>query len=148
MQQKELATLLGVSPAIVSRHVKRGMPTDTLERAEKWRRRHLEPGRVKGVRYEPNRTVKPTPPKPASPPCAVPCVTVADVEAAADLADGALARGNQDAAEIRTVQLRGLLRQLPDDASRALLCACGWRWLFTCCMRKQRYAMTPMWGHC
>jgi len=117
MQQKELATLLGVSPAMVSRHVKRGMPTDTLERAEKWRRRHLEPGRVKGVRYEPSRTAKPTPLKPASPARAVPCVTVADVEAMADLTDSALARGNQDAAETRIRQLRGLLRQLPDDAS-------------------------------
>ena len=30
MQQKELAALLGVSPAMVSRHAKKGMPTDTL----------------------------------------------------------------------------------------------------------------------
>ena len=47
MQQKELAILLDISPAMVSRLAKRGMPTDTLERAERWRRRHLEPGRVK-----------------------------------------------------------------------------------------------------
>ena len=120
MQQKELAALLGVSPAIVSRHAKRGMPTDTLERAEKWRRRHLEPGRVKGVRYEPNRTAKPAPLKPAIPALAAPCITVADVEVMADLTDGALARGNQEAAEIRTVQLRGLLRQLPDDTDPRL----------------------------
>jgi DNA-binding MarR family transcriptional regulator len=120
MQQKELAALLGVSPAMVSRHVKRGMPADTLERAEKWRRRHLEPGRVKGVRYEPSRTAKPTIQKPASAARAMPCVTVADVEAMADLTDSALARGNQDAAETRIRQLRELLRQLPDDASPRL----------------------------
>ena len=50
MQQKELATLLDISPAMVSRLAKRGMPTDTLERAERWRRRHLAPGRGKGAR--------------------------------------------------------------------------------------------------
>ena len=120
MQQKELAALLGVSPAIVSRHAKRGMPTDTLERAEKWRRRHLEPGRVKGARYEPSHTAKPAPLKAVSPARAVPCATVADVEALADLTNSALARGNQDAAEILIVQLRALLRQLPDDASPRL----------------------------
>lgn len=63
MQQKELASLLDISPAMVSRLAKRGMPTDTLERAEKWRRRHLEPGRVKGSRID---TVKLGPCKPAN----------------------------------------------------------------------------------
>lgn len=61
MQQKELASLLDISPAMVSRLAKRGMPTDTLERAEKWRRRHLEPSRVKGARID---TVKAAPCKP------------------------------------------------------------------------------------
>lgn len=51
MQQKELAQLLGISPAMVSRLAKRGMPTDNLERAQRWRKRHLEPGRVKGSRF-------------------------------------------------------------------------------------------------
>ena len=117
MQQKELAALLGVSPAMVSRHAKKGMPTDTLERAEKWRRRHLEPGRVKGTRYEPGSTRKPAPAQPSGPPRVVPSVSIADVEAVSDLADGALARSNQEAADARIIQLRGLLRQLPDDAS-------------------------------
>lgn len=117
MQQQELATLLGVSAGMVSRHVKKGMPTDTLERAEKWRRRHLEPGRVKGVRYEPKRIAKPTLSKPVSPARAVPGVTVADVEVLADLTDAALTRGNQDVAETTVKQLRGLLKQIPDDAS-------------------------------
>jgi transcriptional regulator with XRE-family HTH domain len=47
---KELARLLGISPQMVSKLRKRGMPTDSLERAQRWRRRNLEPGRVKGVR--------------------------------------------------------------------------------------------------
>jgi len=63
MQQKELASLLDISPAMVSRLAKRGMPTDTLERADRWRRRHLEPSRIKGTRID---TVKAAPGKPAS----------------------------------------------------------------------------------
>jgi hypothetical protein len=63
MQQRELASQLDISPAMVSRLAKRGMPTDTLERAEKWRRRHLEPSRIKGTRID---TVKAAPGKPAS----------------------------------------------------------------------------------
>lgn len=59
MTKKELAALLGISGAMVTRLAKRGMPTDSLERAQRWRRRHLEPGRVKGVRYD--RNFKPSP---------------------------------------------------------------------------------------
>jgi len=120
MQQKELATLLGVSPAMVSRHAKQGMPTDTLERAEKWRRRHLEPGRVKGSRYNPSRTAEPTPPKSASTARLAPSVSAADMETLGELIGDALARGNQYGAAIRTWQLRGQLRQATDDASPRL----------------------------
>lgn len=63
MQQKELAALLGVSQAMVSRHIKMGMPSDSLERAQKWRRRKLAPSRIKGVRVG---TAEP--PKPGAPP--------------------------------------------------------------------------------
>lgn len=56
MQQKELAKLLDISPAMVCRLAKKGMPTDTLERAQRWRKRHIEPGRMKGIRHDPNRT--------------------------------------------------------------------------------------------
>ncbi len=52
MLKKELAQLLGVSESMVSRHAKQGMPTDSVERAKRWRKRHLEPGRVKGSRYD------------------------------------------------------------------------------------------------
>jgi transcriptional regulator with XRE-family HTH domain len=50
MTGKELAEALGISEAMVSKLRKRGMPTDSVERAQRWRRRHLEPTRVKGVR--------------------------------------------------------------------------------------------------
>lgn len=73
MQQKELASLLDISTAMVSRLVKRGMPTDTLERAERWRKRHLEPGRVKGWRAG---TVRKKPPQPDRPAIPALCVTV------------------------------------------------------------------------
>lgn len=66
MVKKELATLLGISGAMVSKLAKRGMPTDSLERAQRWRARHLEPGRVKGVRfdshYKPSAPAQPTRP--------------------------------------------------------------------------------------
>lgn len=82
MQQKELANLLDISTAMVSRLVKRGMPTDTLERAERWRKRHLEPGRVKGSRFG---TTRATPARPPAQSCAVaaaPAVPVLEHHAA------------------------------------------------------------------
>jgi len=118
MQQKELATLLNISPAMVSRLVKRGMPTDTLERAERWRRRHLEPGRVKGARID--RTPRPKPARPAAPPEPAAFVPDSQIEAAGDLADGALRRGDQFAADGRIVQLRELLSHASPDASPRL----------------------------
>jgi len=124
MQQKELANLLGVSPAMVSRHAKRGMPTDTLERAEKWRKRHLEPGRVKGHRYTPSHDPAPGPARlPSLPevlPCVLPAVLDVEIETAGDLIDAALIRGNLYGGVIRTMQLRQLLRQTTDDASPRL----------------------------
>ncbi|OJU91023.1 MAG: hypothetical protein BGO13_00210 [Burkholderiales bacterium 66-5] len=50
--KKELAQALGISGSMVSRLAKRGMPTDSVARAERWRRRHLEPGRMKGQRLD------------------------------------------------------------------------------------------------
>lgn len=55
MLKKDLAAALGVAPSMVTKLVKRGMPTDSLERAQRWRKRHLEPGMVKGVRRDPRR---------------------------------------------------------------------------------------------
>ena len=62
MLKKELATLLGVSESMVSRHAKKGMPTDSLERAQRWRKRHLEPGRIKGSRFDPKQSTGPVAP--------------------------------------------------------------------------------------
>ena len=139
MQQKELADLLGVSPAMVSRHAKRGMPTDSLERAQRWRRRHLEPGRVKGARAFSARPPLPT--RQGSSPDTENGVSLGDVqavgawldgiqpqhvvsdaeiEAAGALVDDCLTRGNQYGAVIRTWQLRALLRQTDNDASPRL----------------------------
>lgn len=67
MLRKDLAVELGISGAMVSKLAKRGMPTDSVERAQRWRKRHLEPGRVKGVRFDPNYTPPPAPAAPAAP---------------------------------------------------------------------------------
>ena len=58
MTQKELADALGVSQAAVSKLARRGMPTDSVERATRWRRRHLQTGRMKGIRAD---TISPKP---------------------------------------------------------------------------------------
>jgi len=138
MQQKQLAQLLDISPAMVSRLAKRGMPVDTLERAERWRKRHLEPGRVKGSRFG---TSKATPPKTASAKSRALDVsdddvvtadawldsvvvsnnsTLNDVEPVGQLLDAALVQGNPYAVTVRTHQLRGLLADMAADASPRL----------------------------
>jgi len=129
MQQKELAALLGVTPAMVSRHAKRGMPTDTLERAEKWRKRHLEPGRVKGSRADTIKPRQPTPPTQAKQAPAALGATVADLEAVGDLIDGALNRGNQDAAAFRVRQLRLMIRQSQTPAADECIRLTGRVWV-------------------
>ena len=48
--QNELAAALGITPPAVTALKKRGMPTDSVERAQRWRNRHLQTGRMKGVR--------------------------------------------------------------------------------------------------
>ena len=118
MQQKELASLLDISTAMVSRLVKRGMPTDTIERAERWRKRHLEPGRVKGSRADTIKTVRlePEPPKTIKPQAAPQVMPlVPDMEALGSLIDDALAKGNQYGAAVRAFQLRRLMRHITDN---------------------------------
>jgi len=125
MNQKELAALLDISPAMVSRLAKRGMPTDTLERAQRWRKRHLEPGRIKGTRYDPTRpkaspTPRPAraapPAQPSRPAAALPgelaAEAVASVEAAALELDQALASDDQAWAAAMVPQVRQALRHL------------------------------------
>ena len=60
MMQKDLAAALDISPAMVSRLVKRGMPTDSPERAQKWRRAHLPMARMKGNRIDTAAASKPS----------------------------------------------------------------------------------------
>ena len=139
MQQKQLAQLLDISPAMVSRLAKRGMPVDTLERAERWRKRHLEPGRVKGSRFGTSKTTPRKPPSPKSPALDISDVddvatagarldsvvssnnsTLNDVEHMGRLLDAALLQGNAYAVAVRTHQLRGLLADMATDASPRL----------------------------
>jgi transcriptional regulator with XRE-family HTH domain len=67
MKQKDLASALGISEAMVSKLKRRGMPVDSIERAARWRRRHLEITRTKGVRM-PSVDDAPRPGRPALPP--------------------------------------------------------------------------------
>lgn len=123
MQQKDLAILLDISPAMVSRLAKKGMPTDDLERAQRWRKRHLEPGRVKGIRADTIKPKQPPNPAPAKPSPALAALgaRVAEMEALGDLIDGALNRGNQTEAARRIMQLRLMFRQsnaIKDESAR------------------------------
>lgn len=133
MQQNELAKLLDISPAMVSRLAKRGMPTDTVERAERWRKRHLEPGRVKGSRFDPNQHSKATAPKQATPApaAAIPGESLAEIEAAGVELDQALTAGDAEWAAVMLQQVRGLLRENaiefdPDDNSEPRLSLRVW----------------------
>lgn len=119
MKQKELAALLGVSEAMVSRLVKKGMPTDSLERAQRWRKRHLEPGRMKGVRFNPNQPdPKPELLQPSASPLKVAGAAVAvnsvAVEQFALRVNAALV---QDEPTCQLDDLRELLRLLPYDTA-------------------------------
>lgn len=128
MTRKELAELLGISGAMVSKLAKRGMPTDSLERAQRWRKRHLEPGRVKGMRLDTRQPDQPAKPSPApgarstisaNRPDAdpVPVASAATVERLARITGAALAGGSdQDQAAGMLAHLREQLRALPDAA--------------------------------
>lgn len=58
MKKSDLAQALGISASMVSRLSKRGMPVDCVERAKRWRKRHIEPGRIKDTRYDPSAHAK------------------------------------------------------------------------------------------
>ena len=53
--QSDLARMLGIAKSAVSSQVRRGMPTTSLEEAQDWRRSHLDPGRIKGSRFDQHR---------------------------------------------------------------------------------------------
>lgn len=123
MQQKELAKLLGISPAMVSRLKKQNMPTDSLERAQRWRKRHLEPGRIKGSRFDPMQQAQPPAPMPSTPAQAAaagPADLLAEVETAGDELDKALTENDSEWAAVMVQQARELMRKLPDNAQPRL----------------------------
>lgn len=66
--REELAKALGVSRATVSKDEKRGMPIDDVTRARRWRKRHLQPGRMKGIRRDTVPDSENSAPSPAAPP--------------------------------------------------------------------------------
>ncbi len=104
MLKKDLAQLLGVSESMVSRHAKQGMPTDSAERAKRWRKRHLEPGRVKGSRYDGKAKATPRA-KPG---------TVPDLEKCVELLSEALQAGPVSHDATVLVNTRTALRTMPD----------------------------------
>ena len=63
-----LAELLGIAKSAVTAQAARGMPTYSLEAAQEWRRRNIDPARVKGNRmdahYQPRQPVRPVHPAP------------------------------------------------------------------------------------
>ena len=127
MLKKDLAEQLGISGAMVSRLAKRGMPTDSLERAQRWRRRHLEPGRIKGVRFDPSQSSTPPPKQasanPAPPPESSPApamVLLREVELAARCCAIALRGTDESSAALLVNELRQRLRQLPPEAQPAM----------------------------
>jgi hypothetical protein len=65
MLKKDLALALNISPTMVTRLSKRGMPTDTVERAQRWRKRHLQPGRLKSSKAKSDHQKSPTPAPPS-----------------------------------------------------------------------------------
>ena len=122
MLQKELAQLLDISPAMVSKLKKQGMPTDTPERAKRWRKRNLEPGRVKGSRFDPNHCTKQTSPMLATPDAATAHLNaelLTAVEAAGAEIDHAL-NSDKEWAGVMVAQVRERLRTISDDAQPRL----------------------------
>lgn len=120
MLQKDLAKILDISPAMVSKLKKLGMPTDDPVRAQRWRKRHLEPGRIKGSRFDPTQKAQPPAPMAATlaPVADSGLVTelLAEIEAAGTELDRALSEGDDEWVAVMMQQVRDLLRMLPDGA--------------------------------
>lgn len=60
VSRSELAQALGISESMVSRLVRRGMPDTDIVKAQRWRKRHLEPSRMKAP--PPDLATLPPPP--------------------------------------------------------------------------------------
>ena len=63
-----LAELLGIAKSAVTAQAARGMPTDSLEAAQAWRKRNIDPARMKGNRLDAHYQRRPvqTPARPAA----------------------------------------------------------------------------------
>jgi len=113
--QTALADALGLARSRITALKKEGMPTHSIDAAHAWRKVRQNIARRKPL---PRSSAQRLPPATlARPARAGPCLAVSDVEALADLADAALKRDNLDMAEKTVRQLRGLLKNLPVDAS-------------------------------
>lgn len=121
MKQNELASLLDLSTASISKLVARGMPTDTVGAASAWRRQNLQPSMIKGGRFDSTRATTRPPVQPARPPEAMTYYLAdADIEAAGDALDGALRRGDKDRVAALSLKLRELLPDAAPGASPRL----------------------------
>lgn len=99
MLKKTLAQGLGISPSMVSRLAKQGMPTHSLEAAQAWRHENLSPARTVNMRAD-----MPDPPKQHA--------AVKTAEQAMTVARGVLDLGG-DFAAIEPVA-RAALRAVPE----------------------------------
>lgn len=63
-----LAELLGIAKSAVTAQAARGMPTHDLAAAQDWRRRNIDPARMKGIRFDAHYQRRPvqTPARPAA----------------------------------------------------------------------------------
>lgn len=95
VSQKAIADALGISQPGVARHVRKGMPTDSVEAALAWHRRNVRPQRQRPrqSRTVP-RSVTTTPPPPTTP----------DAIASAATAESSL----EELAQLRAIARRGL----------------------------------------
>ena len=110
--QSELAEALGVSPAVVSRDARRGMPIDSVEAAGDWRARHLRP-RVKA-----GQAAADPAPAPVAPPSSRPARPDAHPDLELDRISYEEARRRREAAEAQRAELQ--LAELRGDLVRAV----------------------------
>lgn len=145
MLKKELAELIGVSPSMVSRLAKRGMPTDSLERAVRWRKRHLETGRTVDNKFDPDKP-QPQGREPKAPPIhhsdpahvealSAPAVRVVpvdlgerlrDLARVAELLERRIMAKQSEFVGVLVERLRSMLRGIPAAACPPLS-LCVWR---------------------
>lgn len=92
ISQKTIADQLGISQPAVARHIKRGMPQDSVESAVEWHHRNVRPQRV---RPRQGRSM----PRSAMPPPTTPTEAASAATAESSL---------EELAQLRTIARRGL----------------------------------------